>query len=99
MPATLNKTSILPYRAMTSSTQLRMEERSATSSRWALALPPAAVISDSRAWHLERVRPHSATSAPAKASPRLMAAPMPPAAPVTRAVLPSREKTDLRYAP
>ena len=52
----------------------------------------AARSSSARASHFSTVRPHRAASAPARTRPRLMAAPMPPAAPVIRTVLPSREK-------
>ena len=65
---------------------------SVTSAVTAIALTPHALSSAAAAVDLASLRPTTAMSAPASASPRAMPRPMPPLPPVTMATLPERSK-------
>src|SRR6185295_9665789 len=93
-PALLTKMSILPNAWSVAST-IVAAERLSTRSPWTwMALRPCRRMA-SQVPAAGRVLPWQATSAPESANARAMAAPMPVAAPVTRATLPSTRNRSL----
>jgi len=88
IPALLTRICTVPNSAMTAFAQALIDSSLATSSAKALAVPPAAAISAATAFSFSTFRAARATVAPALASSRAQARPMPCDAPVTRAILP-----------
>src|SRR5579883_3351491 len=90
MPALFTRMSIFPNSPIAALTTLLICSSSLTSSAYTAALPPAAVICAATASSFSRLRAASATAAPASASFRAHAWPIPCEAPVTSATRPDK---------
>ena len=82
-----------PSSLATRATMAATAALSVTSATTDIALTPRARKSAAAASDFASLRPTTATSAPASASPRAMPRPMPPLPPVTMATLPARSKS------
>src|SRR5262245_40993538 len=93
VPALLTRMSIRPSSRPTRSIMEATPALSVTSVATAIAFTPRLRRSSTAAADLASLRPTTAISAPASASPRAMPRPMPPLPPVTIATLPERSKS------
>src|SRR5689334_3352398 len=93
VPALLTRISIRPSSLPTRSIIAATAALSVTSVATAIALTPRLYRSSTALADFASLRPTTAISAPASASPRAMPRPMPPLPPVTIATLPLRSKS------
>ncbi|MBT9166593.1 MAG: hypothetical protein DDT25_01284 [Chloroflexi bacterium] len=93
VPALFTRISIRPNSALTRSTRLFISSSRPTCAATARDFLPSPFISSATFSRSGSFRLAITTSAPARASPRAAAFPIPRLPPVTRATLPSREKS------